>query len=84
MAKVKVAWKVHEGHTPEQVRKGKVPDLIGYQEISCHMVFNIKIDFSCKARFVAGGHMTKAPASVMYLSVISCDSVCLASDCSLE
>jgi ribosomal protein L31E len=41
MSKVRVAWEVHEGHTPEQVRQGKAKDLIGYQEIGCHMVFDI-------------------------------------------
>ena len=77
-SKVKVTWKVHEGHTPEQVRQGKVPDLVGYQEISCHMVFDIKMDFTHKARFVTGGHTTEAPALVTYLSVMSHDSVHLA------
>ena len=43
MAKVKVAWAVKEGYTPEQVRRGEVPDLVGYQEIACHIVFDIKI-----------------------------------------
>ena len=31
-----------------------------HQFIKCHMVFNVKIeDQQCKARMVAGGHMTK-------------------------
>jgi Reverse transcriptase (RNA-dependent DNA polymerase) len=30
---------------------------------------------SCKARFVAGGHLTEAPASLTYSSVVSCGSV---------
>ena len=46
---------VHEGYMPEQIRQGKVMDLSGYQEIGCRMVFNVKMDFTCKARFVAGG-----------------------------
>jgi hypothetical protein len=76
MAKVKIAWKTHEGgHTPEQVRHGLAPDLIGFQEISCHIVFDVKMDFTCKARFCAGGHTTEAPASVTYSSVVSRDSV---------
>ena len=37
----------------EEVKSGKA--LPGYQEIKCHLVFNIKIDFMRKARFVAGG-----------------------------
>lgn len=78
MAKVKVAWKVYEGHTPNEVREGKASDLIGYQEIGCHLVFDVKMDFSHNARFVAGGHTTEAPASVTYSSVVSRDSVRLA------
>jgi hypothetical protein len=78
MAKVKVAWKRKEGVTVEDVRKGKVKDMIGFQEIGCHMVFDVKMDFTRKARFVAGGHTTEAPSSVTYSSVVSRDSVRLA------
>ena len=42
------------------------------------MVFDIKMDFTCKAWFVASGHMMEAPASMTYLSVVSRDSVQLA------
>ena len=43
---------------------------IGYQKIPCHMVFDIKMeDFKRKARLVAGGHKTKAPATITYASV---------------
>jgi hypothetical protein len=78
MQKVKVAWKVHEGHTPDEVRRGQADTLIGYQEIGCHLVFDVKMDFTRKARFCAGGHTTEAPASVTYSSVVSRDSVRLA------
>ncbi len=30
-------------------------DMIGFQEIGCHIVFNIKMDFTRKVRFCAGG-----------------------------
>ena len=54
------------------------PDnLIGYQEIALHMIFDIKLgeNFRRKARMVAGGHTTKTPSSVTYSSVVSRDSV---------
>ena len=52
---------------------------IGYQFVQCHMVFNIKMeDFRCKARLVAEGHMTKAPATIMYPSVVSRETVRIA------
>jgi hypothetical protein len=39
---------------------GKVP--IGFKEISCHLVFDIKSNtLAQKARFVAGGHQMDPP-----------------------
>ncbi len=36
------------------------------------MIFDIKMeDFRCKARLVAGGHMTKAPTTITYASMVS-------------
>lgn len=55
----------------------KVP--VGHQRINCHMVFDIKMeDFRRKARLVAGGHTTDAPAVMTYASVVSRESVRLA------
>jgi hypothetical protein len=52
---------------------------IGYQKIPCHMIFDIKIeDFQQKARLVAGCHLTKAPATITYASVVSHETVHLA------
>jgi hypothetical protein len=43
-----------------------------YQEIRCHMVYDVKMeDFRRKARFVAGGHMMETPVSNTYASVVS-------------
>jgi hypothetical protein len=39
------------------------------------MIFDVKFDFTRKARFVAGGHLTKPPSSLTYSSVVSRDSV---------
>ena len=49
--------------------------LVGYKEIKCYMIFDIKMDLTRKARFVAGGHTTNTPASMTYSSVVSRDSV---------
>jgi hypothetical protein len=55
------------------------PVPVGYQKIPCHMIFNIKMeDFRRKARLVAGGHMTKAPTTITYASVVSCETVRIA------
>jgi hypothetical protein len=46
--------------------------------ISCHLIFDIKMDFTRKAHFVAGGHVTDPPSSITFASVVSRDSVRLA------
>ena len=51
---------------------------IGYKWIRCHMIFDVKMDFTRKARFVAGGHMTDPPSTITYSSVVSRDSVRIA------
>ena len=45
------------------------------QKITCHMVFDVKMDFTRKARFMAGGHLTDDPTTITYSSVVSRDSV---------
>lgn len=77
MSKVRVAYKPTDNR-PEDVRAGKASDMVGYQEITCHMVFDVNMDFTRKARFVANGSKTKAPLSITYLSVVARDSVRLA------
>ena len=49
----------------------------GYQQIKCHMVFDVKMgeNIRRKARFVAGGHTTETPSTLTYSSVVSRDSV---------
>ena len=43
------------------------------------MIFDIKMeDFQQKARLVAGGHVTKAPATMTYASVVGRDTVKIA------
>jgi hypothetical protein len=52
---------------------------IGYQKIPCHMIFDMKMeDFRQKARLVASGHRTEAPATISYASVVSRETVHLA------
>jgi hypothetical protein len=70
MKEVCIAFKIlPDGHV--------VP--IGHQKIPSHMVFDVKMeDFRQKARLVAGGHKTKAPATITYASVVSRETVQLA------
>ena len=78
MGKAKVSYITMDGCTPEQVRANQVDELHGFQEITCHIIFDVKMDFKRKASFVAGGHMTEAPNSLTYSSVVSRESVKIA------
>jgi hypothetical protein len=44
----------------------------GYQQIKCHLIFDIKMgeNFRQKARFVAGGHTTEVPESITTYSLV--------------
>jgi len=57
-----------------------ISKLKDHQKINCHIIFDVKMgkNFRRKARLVAGGHVTKAPASITYASVVSRDSVRIA------
>jgi hypothetical protein len=46
MTRVKVTWKTHDSNTLQEVREGKVHELTGFQEIGCHIIFDIKMDFT--------------------------------------
>jgi hypothetical protein len=51
-------------------------DPIGFQRMRCHMIFDIKMeDLRRKSRLVAGGHMTDAPATTTFASVVSRETV---------
>ena len=64
----------------EVFEKIKEDMTIGYQQIKCHMIFDVKLgeNFRHKARLVGRGHTTTAPASITYSSVVSRDSVRIA------
>ena len=70
MRQVSVAFNIIEDH-------GHVP--VGYKEIKCHVVFDIKMGtLQRKARYVAGGHKTDPPKAQTYSSVVSRESVRIA------
>ena len=61
-----VAFKLKE-------RGEKAP--VGYTQITCHLIFDLKLDMTRKARYVAGGHLTDVPTYMTYSSVVSRDTV---------
>ena len=75
MKNTKISYKPIEYCTPEEVQKGKLNDVHGYQDITCHVIFDVKMDFTWKSRFVANGSKTGDPVSLTYSSVVSRDSV---------
>ena len=72
MKNVRTAFEVWEKDTSE------LPP--GYQKITCHMIFDVKMgeNFRRKALFVAYGHNTKTPTETTYFSVVSRDLVRIA------
>jgi len=51
---------------------------IGYKWIHCHMIFDVKMDFTRIAHFIAGGRMMNPPDSITYSSIVSRDSIRIA------
>ncbi|HSN67533.1 MAG TPA: reverse transcriptase domain-containing protein [Fusibacter sp.] len=76
MANVRIAFKEWTEGTKEDIQKKR--KLVGYQQIFCHMIFDVKMDLTRKARFVAGGHTTDPPDSLTYSSVVTRESVRIA------
>ena len=69
MANVKVAFEILESHQP-------IP--IGWKSSSGHLVFDVKMDFTRKARWVKDGHRTPQPVNSTYAGVVSRESVRIA------
>ena len=69
MTNVKVAFKILEKDKP-------IP--IGWRKSSGHLVFNVKMDFTRKARWVKDGHKTPTPENLTYAGVVSRESVRIA------
>jgi hypothetical protein len=67
-------------HPDFEVHEGEAKALAGYQEIKCQFLFDVKLGegFRKKARIVALGNRTQAPAMLTYSSVVSRDSVRIA------
>jgi hypothetical protein len=55
--------------------------MIGYQEIGCHMVFDVKMAYTHKAWFVAGGHTMEVPASYLFKCCFPWECLTCIPDC---
>ena len=78
MKNVRVAFEAWEEGLLDESRRSQ--KLVGYQEIRCHMILDIKMDgrFTGKACYVTSSHTTDPPSSITYYSVVSRDSVRIA------
>ena len=47
----------------------------GWRKASGHLVFDVKMEFTRKARWVKYGHLTPDPTTSAYACVVSCESV---------
>ena len=52
MGKAEISYEEIEVCTPEEVRRVEVDKLKGFQDIIFHIVFDVKMDFTCKTRYV--------------------------------
>ena len=50
----------------------------GWKQVTGHLVWDVKMDFTRKARWVLDGHMTPDPIGSTYAGVVSRESVCIA------
>ena len=69
MANVIVAFEILDSNQPI---------LIGWRKLSGHLVFDVKIDFIHKERWVKDGHKTLTPENFTYAGVVSHESVRIA------
>ena len=77
----KATFEKYEKATADELRSGKKKIPGGYNEMTCHMVFDIKMDglFTRKARYVADGHTSGyVPGYLTYSSVVTRESVRIA------
>jgi len=61
-----------------KVQDEEVKHIPGYKQIPGHIVWDVKMDFTHKARYVAGEHQTNPPKVLTYSSVVSRESVRIA------
>ena len=66
MANVGIAFKILEDYE-------KIP--VGYTKSSGHIIFDVKMDFTRKARWVKDGHKTPDPTTSSYAGVVSRESI---------
>ena len=49
----------------------------GWRKASGHIIFHVKMNFTCNARCVKDGHWTPDPITSSYAGVVSRENVCI-------
>ncbi|CAJ1957768.1 unnamed protein product, partial [Cylindrotheca closterium] len=63
---------------PPEEERPRVLAPPGYSKVTGHLVWDVKMDFTCKARWVLDGHKTPDPLYSQYAGVVSRESVRIA------
>ena len=77
IVRVKVAY-VENRDMPDGIRGEEAKVCIGFQEVTHHLIIDVRMDFSRKAQVVAKWKITDAPSRLTYSYFVSMDSVHLA------
>ena len=51
------------------------PPPVGFKDITCHLIFDLKLNMTQKARYVAGGHLTEVLTHMTYSSILGQETV---------
>ena len=70
-----IAKEINNSKVAFQVLGADEQPPVGYTEITCNLIFDVKIDMTTKTRYVAGVHLTDPPSSSTYVSVLSRETV---------
>ena len=70
---VNLRWLIRELHLNYWSLGGKAPP--GWKKASGHLIYDVKMDFTQKIRWVKDGHRTPNPNTWCYAGVVSCESI---------
>lgn len=66
-----IAKEMHNVGVAFQILEEDQPIPAGYEKVSGHLIFDVKMDFTRKARYVLDGHKTEKPSISTYAGVVS-------------
>ena len=69
---------MHDVGIAFEILEDNVSMPIGYRKVTGHLVFDVKMDFTRKARWVLDGHKTPSPSGSTYADVVSRESARIA------